>query len=218
MLGIYHRGRYVVQKYLFSFTLGLVFLPEVDSNFLPTLLLILPHMVTAVEMNMLLMLIVESCHVISQYSYWIMSSNFTVFMNWISGPMSWVQRQMIIGVNPRSLLNQLVTDGTQIPQQIDDLTLWKIIMNMMSEPPRRQKLRHINTLVDVVRLLKGAKKIIVLTGAGVSIKLNWRCYSQYTLWLIIYKLWKAFSFLSWARYYLNLSELCQVYFYFIVSE
>jgi hypothetical protein len=59
----------VVQKYLFSFTLGLVFLPEVDSNFLPTLLLILPHMVTAVEMNMLLMLIVESCHVISQYSY-----------------------------------------------------------------------------------------------------------------------------------------------------
>jgi len=85
--------------------------------------------------------------------------------------MSWVQRQMIIGVNPRSLLSQLVTDGTQIPQQIDDLTLWKIIMNMMSEPPSRQKLRHINTLADVVRLIKGAKKIIVLTGAGVSIKL-----------------------------------------------
>ena len=85
--------------------------------------------------------------------------------------MSWVQRQMIIGVNPRSLLSQLVTDGTQIPQQIDDLTLWKIIMNMMSEPPRRHKLRHINTLADVVRLIKGAKKIIVLTGAGVSIKL-----------------------------------------------
>ncbi|PNF42289.1 hypothetical protein B7P43_G05536 [Cryptotermes secundus] len=87
----------------------------------------------------------------------------------MAGPVSWVQRQMIIGVNPRSLLNQLVTDGTQIPQQIDDLTLWKIIMNMMSEPPRRQKLNHVNTLVDVVRLLKGAKKIIVLTGAGVSV-------------------------------------------------
>ena len=82
--------------------------------------------------------------------------------------MSWVQRQMLIGVNPRNLLNQLVTDGTQIPPQMDDLTLWKIIVNMMSEPPRRQKLRHVNTLVDVVRLLKGAKKIIVLTGAGVS--------------------------------------------------
>ncbi|PSN54664.1 hypothetical protein C0J52_01051 [Blattella germanica] len=87
----------------------------------------------------------------------------------IAGPMSWVQRQMLIGVNPRSLLNQLVTDGTQIPPQMDDLTLWKIIVNMMSEPPRRQKLRHINSLVDVVRLLKGAKKVIVLTGAGVSV-------------------------------------------------
>lgn len=40
---------------------------------------------------------------------------------------------------------------------------------MMSEPPRRQKLRHINTLTDVVRLIKGSRKIIVLTGAGVSV-------------------------------------------------
>lgn len=40
---------------------------------------------------------------------------------------------------------------------------------MMSEPPRRQKLRHINTLSDVVRLLCTSKKIIVLTGAGVSV-------------------------------------------------
>lgn len=40
---------------------------------------------------------------------------------------------------------------------------------MMSEPPRRQKLRHINTLSDVVRLIRNSKKIIVLTGAGVSV-------------------------------------------------
>ncbi|KAJ4443964.1 hypothetical protein ANN_05753 [Periplaneta americana] len=110
----------------------------------------------------------------------------------VAGPMSWVQRQMIIGTNPRSLLNQLVTDGTQIPQQMDDLTLWKIIVNMMSEPPRRQKLRHINTLVDVVRLLKGAKKIIVLTGAGclvvfqtsevvMAFILDWQLISQISL-------------------------------------
>jgi len=105
--------------------------------------------------------------------------------------MSWVQRQMIIGVNPRSLLSQLVTDGTQIPQQIDDLTLWKIIMNMMSEPPRRQKLRHINTLADVVRLIKGAKKIIVLTGAGVSIKLVMAVQLTRISRLVLSKLWNA---------------------------
>lgn len=40
---------------------------------------------------------------------------------------------------------------------------------MMSEPPRRQKLKHINTLTDVVRLIRHSKKIIVLTGAGVSV-------------------------------------------------
>ena len=40
---------------------------------------------------------------------------------------------------------------------------------MMSEPPRRQKLRHINTISDVVRLISSSQKIIVLTGAGVSV-------------------------------------------------
>jgi hypothetical protein len=163
---------------------------------------------------------------INACSWIIMLSNLTVFINWISGPVSWVQRQMIIGVNPRSLLNQLVTDGTQIPQQLDDLTLWKIIMNMLSEPPRRQKLRHINTLVDVVRLLKGAKKIIVLTGAGVSIKLHSQCFSQCTVWLIIYNLWNAFSSffllllernIVW-RKCLSRNEVYQVFFCFIASE
>lgn len=47
--------------------------------------------------------------------------------------------------------------------------MFQIIANMMSEPPRRQKLRHINTMTDVVRLIKCSKKIIVLTGAGVSV-------------------------------------------------
>ncbi|KOX72208.1 NAD-dependent protein deacetylase sirtuin-1 [Melipona quadrifasciata] len=82
---------------------------------------------------------------------------------------SWVQKQMLIGADPRDLLHHLLMDSTQIPEQVDDLTLWKIIINMMSEPPRRQKLRHINTLTDVVRLIRNSNKIIVLTGAGVSV-------------------------------------------------
>ncbi|XP_076175109.1 sirtuin 1 [Ptiloglossa arizonensis] len=82
---------------------------------------------------------------------------------------SWVQKQMLIGADPRDLLHHLLMDSTQIPEQVDDLTLWKIIVNVMSEPPRRQKLRHINTLSDVVRLIRNSKRIIVLTGAGVSV-------------------------------------------------
>lgn len=33
----------------------------------------------------------------------------------------------------------------------------------------RQKLDHVNTLDDVVRLLRDAKKVVVLAGAGISV-------------------------------------------------
>jgi len=82
--------------------------------------------------------------------------------------MSWVQQQMLQGTNPRSILTELVPDEAQIPQHLDDVTLWKIIVNIVSEPPTRQRLRHVNSLLDAVRLLKTCKKILVLTGAGVS--------------------------------------------------
>ncbi|KAK0163946.1 hypothetical protein PV328_002627 [Microctonus aethiopoides] len=82
---------------------------------------------------------------------------------------SWVQKQMLTGANPRDLLQHLLMDPTQIPDQVDDITLWKLVLNIMSDPPRRQKLNHINTLTDVVKLIKNSKKIIVLTGAGVSV-------------------------------------------------
>ena len=49
------------------------------------------------------------------------------------------------------------------------LTLWKIILNMVCEPPRRKKLPDVNTLDQVVDLIRNSKKIIVLTGAGVSV-------------------------------------------------
>ncbi|KAJ8976872.1 hypothetical protein NQ317_001196 [Molorchus minor] len=87
----------------------------------------------------------------------------------MAGSMIWIQQQMHKGVNPRVLLSDLGVDYDQIPDYVDDVTIWKIIINMLAEPPRRNKLRHVNTLDDVVRLLKGAQNIIVLTGAGVSV-------------------------------------------------
>ncbi|KAF0301188.1 NAD-dependent protein deacetylase sirtuin-1 [Amphibalanus amphitrite] len=44
-----------------------------------------------------------------------------------------------------------------------------LVIEILSEPPRREKLRHVNTLSDVVRLIRGATNVIVLTGAGVSV-------------------------------------------------
>ncbi|KAG8328475.1 NAD-dependent protein deacetylase sirtuin-1 [Homalodisca vitripennis] len=87
----------------------------------------------------------------------------------IAGPMSWVQKQMLNGVNPRTLLSQMMGDTSHVPTQVDDLTLWKIIVSMLSEPPRRMRLRHINSLNDVIQLLNTCSRIIVLTGAGVSV-------------------------------------------------
>ena len=42
-------------------------------------------------------------------------------------------------------------------------------VNILSEPPRREKLPHVNNLEDVVGLIKNSKKIVVLTGAGIGV-------------------------------------------------
>merc|ERR1712061_972961 len=87
----------------------------------------------------------------------------------MAGPFSWVQRQMMSGADPRELLKDMISCDTVIPDHLDPLTLWKIILNMVSEPPRRKKLPEINTLADVVELIRKSQKIIILTGAGVSV-------------------------------------------------
>merc|ERR1712223_289939 len=84
-----------------------------------------------------------------------------------AGPFSWVQRQMMSGTDPRELLKEILGDvDAVIPDHLDQITLWKIILNMVSEPPRRKKLANVNTLQDVVELIRNSKKIIILTGAA----------------------------------------------------
>jgi len=85
------------------------------------------------------------------------------------GPMAWVYRQMSRGSDPRAVLRVLVPQDTEIPDDFDNLTLWKIIISLLSEPPRRKRLPDVSQLDDVLRLLKESQKILVLTGAGVCI-------------------------------------------------
>merc|ERR1712193_506646 len=73
------------------------------------------------------------------------------------------------GTDPRDLLKDMISADSVIPDHLDQITLWKIVLNMVAEPPRRKKLPDVNTLEDVARLIKSSKKIIVLTGAGVSV-------------------------------------------------
>lgn len=81
-----------------------------------------------------------------------------------TGSYSFLQ-QHIRETDPRAILRDLLPD-TVLPPDLDDMTLWQIIINI-SEPPKRKKRKDINTLDDVVKLLKESKRILVLTGAGV---------------------------------------------------
>ena len=92
------------------------------------------------------------------------SPYYTVFL----GAMVWVHRQMEAGMNPREILNRLLPRRTVIPDDIDDFMLWRAVIEIVTEPPRRKKLPDVNTMDDVIRLLRTSERIMVLTGAGVS--------------------------------------------------
>lgn len=72
------------------------------------------------------------------------------------------------GDDPRSILKNMSVDEKEIPGDLDDAALWKLIASCVAEPPRRSKLESVTTYEDVVELVKKSSKIVVLTGAGVS--------------------------------------------------
>lgn len=74
---------------------------------------------------------------------------------------------MISGVDPRLILGELLPKGACIPYNVNDSLLWRLIINLLNEP-KRAKLPHTNTMDDVINLLKNSRRIMVVTGAGVS--------------------------------------------------
>lgn len=87
----------------------------------------------------------------------------------MAGPVAWVQKQVERGtLTPREILHQLVPNAI-IPRDCDDVTLYRLIVSMLSQPPKRRRLTHVNTLDHVVELIGRSQRIIVLTGAGVSV-------------------------------------------------
>ncbi|XP_058666146.1 NAD-dependent protein deacetylase sirtuin-1 isoform X3 [Ammospiza caudacuta] len=86
----------------------------------------------------------------------------------LRGPYTFVQQHLMLGTDPRTILKDLLPE-TIPPPELDDMTLWQIVINILSEPPKRKKRKDINTIDDAVKLLQECKKIMVLTGAGVSV-------------------------------------------------
>lgn len=39
---------------------------------------------------------------------------------------TWVQKQIQMGTDPRDVLRLLFSDPTQVPEEVDDVTLWRV--------------------------------------------------------------------------------------------
>ncbi|GAB9465293.1 hypothetical protein Gpo141_00002705 [Globisporangium polare] len=87
--------------------------------------------------------------------------------------MTWLVEQKNQGIGAGQMLDVLglgVSDGVAV----DDDELWEAMFSMgirLIQPsiPSRQKLDHVNTLQDVADLLRSAKKVVILAGAGISV-------------------------------------------------
>jgi len=83
-------------------------------------------------------------------------------------PLEWIRNQIASNTNPRDILNKLVPELT-IPEHVDDISLWRLALEILSEPAPRQRLEDVCSIEHVKHLLQTCKKIVVLTGAGVSV-------------------------------------------------
>lgn len=54
------------------------------------------------------------------------------------------------------------------PDDADDILLWRLVIELLTQPSPRQRLPEVTTLEDVVHLIQSSSNIIVLSGAGVS--------------------------------------------------
>ena len=51
--------------------------------------------------------------------------------------------------------------------EVDDATLWRLLLTLLMVPDPRNKLPQYNTVDQAVKLISDARNIMVLTGAGV---------------------------------------------------
>jgi NAD+-dependent protein deacetylase sirtuin 1 len=76
------------------------------------------------------------------------------------------------GTNPRALLTHIIPSYVQIPDDLDDYDIFKILNHLINDDSsqiQRIKLPNINTLDQTIDLIRNSKNIIVLTGAGCSV-------------------------------------------------
>lgn len=91
------------------------------------------------------------------------------------GLLEWVEHSQRSGVDPTTVLTRLLADYGHLP--LPSKFLWRAAYNLtmhiqshlVRASQRRRKLPHVNTLDDVCGLIRDSRKIVVLTGAGISV-------------------------------------------------
>jgi NAD-dependent deacetylase sirtuin 1 len=69
----------------------------------------------------------------------------------------------------QDILEHCFLPGVQLPNGPSSAVLRELVLRYVHEFPRRKRLLDVNLLDDVVRLLKLAAKVVVITGAGISV-------------------------------------------------
>ena len=94
--------------------------------------------------------------------------NFADNLSPQQNPLLWVQTQIARCVDPTSILRELVPN-VNLSENVPEMSLWKFIFEIITEPAPRRPLPHVTSLDSVVGLIRDCKNIVVLTGAGVSV-------------------------------------------------
>ena len=87
----------------------------------------------------------------------------------------WLLMQRLKGVDPSLLLLSLLDDaGLALTMPLSAMsqdTQWTLVRRLLLRDSMnyRKKLRHVNTLDDVVGLIQKSRRILILTGAGLSV-------------------------------------------------
>ncbi len=89
--------------------------------------------------------------------------------NLSSGPLGRLSVLMAAGYdNPGLLLNRLFgMDSSMLPSSTT--SLWNILLSILSEPTQRNRLKKFSTIDTTVKLLQERSRILVLSGAGISV-------------------------------------------------
>ncbi|CAF4815137.1 unnamed protein product, partial [Rotaria magnacalcarata] len=78
----------------------------------------------------------------------------------------WLDEQMRAGVDLRPLLSRILPG---LPNDVSQSSLFQLLMDIFLPVQQRQPLEQYKTLDDAVELIRKSKKILVLTGAGISV-------------------------------------------------